>query len=515
MNSIKIKHKQWVFWLIVIHLFLWTILPSLVRPSLPHDTLEGIAWGLQWQWGYDKHPPLTAWLCALFTQGFNATDWPVYLLAQICVVTAFWAIWRLGLRITTPLYSLIGVFSLEGIIYYSRASTKITPDTMQTPLWALMMLVSYLCITEKKMWQWIVLGILGGLALLTKYQAPVMYLTIFAALALTNAGRQSLKDVGPYLAAAVALIINMPHFAWAYHHHFPEVAYALNSTTGNLHHTAHDSFFHKHFLFSVHLFFDQLGAVAGLLIMFIPFYFGERTAIPTGNCTNPNGEFSSSQFNKAFVSIMALGPFVLTLLYSLLSGSDLIHRWCIPYFSALGLWLIILLRPNISVTRFKAFFYLFLTIALLTVFGRYLWLGFVGPYWAHNLRADAYYPTKPIAAWVTNYWHKHYHKKLKYVAGSHYLVSYITAYSPDHPVPLMGWSKDQSPWFKNLNRFKQYGGMLAWRTDHTGGLQLPDEAKKLFPTARLLPRQVFYKLSGAKKIPVYVGVAVVPPPDSN
>src|SRR5579859_7538300 len=42
----------------LLHLALWTLVPTLLCRNLPLDVLEGIAYGQHWQWGYWKHPPL-------------------------------------------------------------------------------------------------------------------------------------------------------------------------------------------------------------------------------------------------------------------------------------------------------------------------------------------------------------------------------------------------------------------------------------------------------------------------
>ena len=91
------KNPSLYFWLfLMLHTLIWTLGPALIRESLPHDTLEGVTWGLQWQLGYNKHPFLTAWLCAGVTQLFGVVGWPVYLLAQLTVSLTFLAVWQLA-----------------------------------------------------------------------------------------------------------------------------------------------------------------------------------------------------------------------------------------------------------------------------------------------------------------------------------------------------------------------------------------------------------------------------------
>ena len=43
------------------HLIIWTLVPSLSNENLPLDTIEALAWGSNLDWGYNKHPPVSAW----------------------------------------------------------------------------------------------------------------------------------------------------------------------------------------------------------------------------------------------------------------------------------------------------------------------------------------------------------------------------------------------------------------------------------------------------------------------
>ena len=47
------KKPSFWFWIIcLVHLLAWTIAPTIIRHNVPFDTIEGIVWGNQWQWGY-------------------------------------------------------------------------------------------------------------------------------------------------------------------------------------------------------------------------------------------------------------------------------------------------------------------------------------------------------------------------------------------------------------------------------------------------------------------------------
>ena len=84
---------------IVIHLILWSLAPSLTNNNLPLDTIEALAWGGNLDWGFNKHPPASAFFAEIFYQVFGNNDWAYYLLSQIFLVFSFFIIFKLSQEI--------------------------------------------------------------------------------------------------------------------------------------------------------------------------------------------------------------------------------------------------------------------------------------------------------------------------------------------------------------------------------------------------------------------------------
>ena len=72
-----------------VHLIVWTLIPGLSNNNLPLDTIEALAWGSNLDWGFNKHPPLSAFVVEIFYQIFGNQDWVYYFLSQIFVILAF------------------------------------------------------------------------------------------------------------------------------------------------------------------------------------------------------------------------------------------------------------------------------------------------------------------------------------------------------------------------------------------------------------------------------------------
>ena len=72
-----------------LHLAIWTLVPAISNVNLPLDTIEALAWGSSLDWGFNKHPPFSAFAIEIFYQLFGNQDWAYYLLSQIFVAIAF------------------------------------------------------------------------------------------------------------------------------------------------------------------------------------------------------------------------------------------------------------------------------------------------------------------------------------------------------------------------------------------------------------------------------------------
>ena len=62
--------KQGSSWQIFCNFFICScfnldINSTLVNSNLPLDTIEALAWASDIQWGYSKHPPLSAWFSGI------------------------------------------------------------------------------------------------------------------------------------------------------------------------------------------------------------------------------------------------------------------------------------------------------------------------------------------------------------------------------------------------------------------------------------------------------------------
>ena len=99
MNILKRNISNIFFIFILSHLLIWTLIPSLTNKNLPLDTIEALAWGSNLDWGFNKHPPMSAVFSEIFFQIFGSQDWAYYLLSQIFILIAFYYVFKLATEI--------------------------------------------------------------------------------------------------------------------------------------------------------------------------------------------------------------------------------------------------------------------------------------------------------------------------------------------------------------------------------------------------------------------------------
>ena len=88
------------------HLIVWTLVPSITNNNLPLDTIEALAWGSNLDWGFSKHPPMSAFFLEVFYKIFGAQDWAYYLLSQIFVLIAFYYVFKFANEILGSISSV-------------------------------------------------------------------------------------------------------------------------------------------------------------------------------------------------------------------------------------------------------------------------------------------------------------------------------------------------------------------------------------------------------------------------
>jgi 4-amino-4-deoxy-L-arabinose transferase-like glycosyltransferase len=211
-----------------------TVLAVLVlissRYGFHRDELYFVLAGRHPDWGYVDQPPFTPVLSAIETALFGLTATAVRLGPAIAasigvLLTAAIASQFGGTRSAQVLAAL--VIAVSGWLGAGHLDETATFDIFfwTVLLWLLVPLLAPGDAQATGLGRWIALGAVMGIALENKTLAISLAATIGASLILLRRW-DVLRQRGPWLAAAIAILLWLPNLLWQAEHGFPQIAMA-------------------------------------------------------------------------------------------------------------------------------------------------------------------------------------------------------------------------------------------------------------------------------------------------
>lgn len=197
-------------------------------PELTNDEAQYALYGYHLDWSYFDHPPLVGWLNALVLtvsdSEFALRLWPVLL-------SALSALLLFGL--TRELFpdepawlGFVSAAVFESGVLFQLLGMAMLPDTPLLPLSLAAGWLLYRALDGGVPGNWLGLGLLLGLAGLSKYTAVTLVITALLAVAWSGRWRV-LRTPGPYLAILVGALVILPVLYWNYRHDWISIAYQL------------------------------------------------------------------------------------------------------------------------------------------------------------------------------------------------------------------------------------------------------------------------------------------------
>jgi 4-amino-4-deoxy-L-arabinose transferase-like glycosyltransferase len=431
-----------VLCLILAQVAIWTAVPALFHTSLPLDVVrEGLAWGHEWQWGYEKHPPLTSWLIEL---SFDALgDVGPFLLSQLAIAATYTFVYLLGCEVMEPRRAAAGTLLLAGSFYFSFPTPEFNQNVAQMPLWACAVFAFYRSIHSGRLRWWLLLGVAIGLGGLVKYSVAVLALAMGLYLLAMPSYWAALATAGPYLAVAVSLSLMSPHFYWIVHNDFVTLRYAVNRA-------GHAATLLDRFSQPLHFLAAQVADQLGILALLGLAGFLGRGALERGPTRRDEGLRFLLFFGLAPAGIVALG--------SLATGFGLRDMWGAPMWNCSGLLAVMLLRGRTGRVSLRR---LVLGVAMLlsivpAAFGVAATIGSPGPRGPRTA-----WPDRAIAAAFADGYRAATGCTLRIVAGSGWLAGLVAMRSDPRPSVLLDGDLAASPWV-TPQRIDRQGLLVVW-----------------------------------------------------
>ncbi len=391
------------------HSLMWILIPSFTNLNLPLDTIEALAWGSNLDWGFNKHPPLSAFAVEIFYQIFGNNDWAFYLLSQIFVITAFYFVWKFSNEVLEDkTLSLFSVLILSSIYFYNFTTPEFNVNVSQLPFWALSVFFFWKGINLNKKTDWILFGLFSALGFLSKY----LFVYILAALFIffvTNNEKYKKSTKNYFFSILFSLVLLIPHFTWLFKNDFITIFYGLNRTGVS------EFIFINHFKNPIIFLFKQI-------ILLFPFFIMVLVLLKKIS-------FKVSIKNKktAFLLCINIIPILLMLLTSMLTGAKIRTMWMTPFYLFLGTLFLEIFKSNINFKKIKNFYYIFLFFFLISPIS-YLAVSLLDK----TKRTD--YPGKEISRLVQNKWDDNFTNEIKIVVGDEWSAGNLSYHLNSRPI---------------------------------------------------------------------------------
>ncbi|GAA0786286.1 glycosyltransferase family 39 protein [Roseibium denhamense] len=438
----------------------YALLPSLTFPNPPLDVVEGFAWGRELQLGYTKHPPMQAWLLE-FTYWLTGTYAGGYWLSAVSVAAGFWFIWLLaadiGLTGRQRFWSLV----LTSVtFYFTLPLPEFNPNILQIPIWAGMIFLFHRAISTGRLWFWLSLGALAAFGLYTKYFVALLIGAIGLYALVFPHARRHLATAGPYLCAAVCLVLLIPHVGWLLKTDLLTLQYAASRSKSA-------ASFLDHIYNPLNFLMAQIGNHAGLFVVVLAgLGWSGLKALKRGIAPRTNlGQRNSDDRFLLWFAFLPLGVVVLA---SAVTGNEFEHMWGTPMFVLSGIVAVRFISlPQRWPFERRA---LAAAIGIQTVFlGVLFGQAVLEPLWKTK-HTRLHYPAQAVAADLEEIWQDAVGTDLYYVAGDMWSAANVTLHADGRPSMFYLHDTNLSPWI-DLKDVQEKGVMLVWRGDREQPLE--------------------------------------------
>ena len=396
------------FLLLLVHLLIWTLIPSLTNQNLPLDTIEALAWGSNLDWGFNKHPPLSAFAVEIFYQIFGSQDWAYYFLSQLFVIIAFFAVYKLSEEIfNNQKLALLSVLLLEGIYFYNFTTPEFNVNVAQLPFWALTTYYTRRCIKYEKAIDYVFLGLFAGLGILSKYLFIYLIIGIKLVFIYFLRKGKKIKFSHYFIAGPITLLILLPHLIWLIENNFITIVYGLQRTGGV-------GDFLDHLIYPLIFLGKQIGLLIPFLLM--SFFLIKKV----------KSRINLKDKKLVFLLLTTILPIFLMLLTSMIIGAKIRTMWMTPFYLFAGTLMIYIFKSQINLNKLKNFITVFVILFLISPLA-YAIISITKT----DKRTD--FPGKEKAKKVQIEWDKKYKSKIKYVIGDEWYGGNLSYHLESRP----------------------------------------------------------------------------------
>src|SRR5579872_1758673 len=484
-----------VFWTATLaQAALWVIIPSIFYSAPPGDVPILLAIGHEFRLGSYLGPPLAFWFGEVAFR--IAGTFGVYLFAQACMITAYWAVFELGRSVVGTRHAVLAVLLMAGIAAFSVPSPDFSHAMLAIPLWALALLHYWRAAGEGGRGYWFLLAVDVGLLLLTSYAGLILLALLIVFSAVSRRVHSEFTHPEPWIAILLLLFVVFPHVAWLEESGRPLLAALRDNALPTPSLTP-----------ALRLLGLIVAAHLGLMLL---------VAVASGFPRRRNEQapeidrIPTKPFARAFVYFFALMPSLVALTVAAFFGRIEPLARVGPFVVLSGLAVMVIAGDRVLIYRERVVSYAWagllvappvLTAAAIAV------LPWVFP---TDLRVAQ--PANAMGRFFAENYQRRTGLPLAYVGGDDRTASLVALGAPSRPHVFFDYAPERSPW-ATPDDVRAQGGILVWPAGTVA--TPPAEIKADFPAmVPEVPRGFSRRIEGFLPL-LRIGWAVVRPGSSS
>ena len=447
--------------LLVVHVLLWTWVGISSRSNfdVPGDMVEAYVWGQGWQWGYFKHPPLSAWVTGLWFSVVPESQAGFSLLAAVNSGLGLLGLAVLAREFLPARWVLLCVAAASLSPGLTTLGMRFNANAILISSWPWAIALFVRMMQRGRPLDAVLCGLACALAMLGKYYSGVLLLSLICAALWRPAWRSRLLTATPWIAVAAFAIAFAPHLAWLLTQEQGPLQYAQKASIRQSHGDA--------IMRALHF---ALAQWVFPIVAFVVFWLslvgpkrGQGLWQAITGFVRPRGDT---------VWLLAVLPVVATMLATVLTGARTASVWGLPI--AAGVALLASQRAQrsgaeLSLPRlWRALGVFWCAVALLSPV---MW-----HFRAMVQATTVIEPREELAQAVEEAWRAEYAGALPSVTGSRTLAASVAFYAADRPRYWSMWNITlETPWVNAVDLARQGGVIVCATTDslcqNMGGLR--------------------------------------------
>src|SRR3984893_8368660 len=441
---------------------LWWVVPSLFYSSPPGELLLVLAIGHEFQLRSSFGPPLAFWMAEV---AFDIAGGPgVYLLAQICIIVAYYGVFTLARAIVGTHHAAFAILLMVGIFAFAAPTPEFGPAILAIPFTVFAIVNLWRAVGERGRAGWFLLALQLGLLLLTTYAGLILVFAIFVFLAATRRGRRALRSADPWLASTGMVAGLFPHLIWLdlAGERFP-LAFSLPAHPNG-------SYLSGLLDFVITLGFSHAGLMV-LVVLGSKWHFRSQEKVPVfvRSFTDP--------FGRRFVYFFAVVPALIAALFAGLFAQRQTSGNLAPYLVLSVLAIVVLAGNSIPWHRPRLVamaWALLLAVPPLGVAAVVVvlpWLGVAG--------IDVGQPAAAMGRFFGENFERRTAAALAVVAGEPRTAALVALGAPTRPSLYLDATPERTPWI-TMDDVRRKGAVVVWPNDDTRA-QVPADIATRFP----------------------------------